>query len=107
MSFDVTRGDGRHYSVNLNGDSSLYNASEIYAHELGHVVERSHPKSDSWKTAWEAEASKLSDYATTNEHEGFAEFARLIWSTAANMTQSEVEQEFPLMSAEFKKYGYM
>lgn len=87
-------------------------AAEVYAHELGHAIDgpdhqiSNHPK---WQEAWAAEIgpaagaganARLSGYATKDTHEGFAEFARLVYGGTVPLDR--VENEFPRCSALIK-----
>jgi hypothetical protein len=66
-----------------NGNHAQKHAKSIYAHELGHVLDgrQEISKTEDWKLAWEKEIKpgQLTNYATTNPTEGFAEyFERMI-----------------------------
>lgn len=101
----IRRGAGAHGTASQS-------AAEVYAHELGHAIDgpdhqiSAHPK---WKEAWDAEIgpaagaganARLSGYATKDTHEGFAEFARLVYGGTVPLDR--VEKEFPRCSALIK-----
>jgi len=97
-------------SLHLDGDYSDNKyiqypqmRKEVYAHELSHAIDGFHEYSDSkeWFNAWMDEIHTpglmeqkfpLSRYATSNQHEGFAEFGRLVLTQAR-----QARDEFPKM----------
>lgn len=105
------------------GYAELKNYSEaarhIIAHELGHAIDgpnAEYSKSWEWTSIWVGEVGKagifgffkpkeapLSEYARTSKHEGFAEFARLLY--ASDRTPAEIEERFPRASKFFKDKG--
>jgi len=107
----------------LDGDRPGLKASGIYAHEIGHAIDWIRPReeevgggaihhrgrhissTDEWKAAFDAELKdkQLTDYASTNESEGFAEFTRYLFS---GLRPRAVREEFPKCYAVFKKHGY-
>lgn len=79
----------------------------VYLHEMAHAVDKGaggiSEKSD-WKKAWESEikGGSLTRYAGTDSGEGFAEFARVLYSKAVLL--DELEKHFPGVSNVFKRY---
>jgi len=82
-----------------------------YAHELGHAVDWGgngweHSGSKAWTAAFEREIgttpdkARLSKYATTSAHEGFAEFFRLVHGT--DVDRKVIEKRFPMASQYLK-----
>jgi hypothetical protein len=77
--------------VNLDEpDESHANRFHTYAHEFAHATDG--PKhelseTDEWRSAWDAEIKQgkipPSEYATTDQHEGFAEYARMVMTMPA------------------------
>ncbi len=51
----------------------------------------------------EIQDGQLSDYATTSEQEGFAEFCRLLYGSDAD--HSAIEEAFPKTFSFFKSQG--
>ena len=86
---------------------------ETYAHELGHVLDRDgrHTNTPEWAAAHAAEIATpdadgehpLTAYAATSLQEGFAEFARLLYSGAWDT--DDVAKTFPQASAYMKSQG--
>jgi hypothetical protein len=94
--------------LRVDGDSAGINRYDIYAHELGHALDFKHRHSNTpeWDEAWKEEINHpdkpLSNYATLDKHEGFAEYARLFG------TGQYIEAKlFPKCYACFKKWGYL
>ena len=58
-----------------------------------------------WQEAWKAELAdnQLTEYGSSCREEGFAEFARLCWST--DNRPKEIEAAYPLCYAVFKAHG--
>jgi hypothetical protein len=83
-------------------------AAGTYAHELSHAADanRRFSNTGDWRLAWMGEIvpnKPLSDYATTNPHEGWAEFGRLM--ADSRMSWSEKEKLFPQSFAVWRKNG--
>lgn len=99
-----------------------------YVHEMGHAIDRAlferevarksnyglHAKkayisnsSHAWATAFNKEIAgpggRLSGYAQTSRHEGFAEFARLVYHS--DVPLSTIESNMPLCTRLWKKWG--
>lgn len=85
-----------------------------YAHELTHGIDGpSHrfSQTPAWTQAWASEIgrlhqdapARLTRYAETNHHEGFAEFGRLIYGSDAS--PAVIESRFPKCSKVFKDNG--
>jgi hypothetical protein len=81
----------------------------VAAHEIGHALDVSDDRGTfdlsgdpEWIAAWRAEmgAGQLSNYARTDEVEGFAEFARHLWGAGAADTSA-----FPKCAAYFRRVG--
>lgn len=108
--------DGRH------GHSGKVPAASIYAHELGHAIDRGEDgtplsRSGEWMDAFEGEISHhdyaagrakegpppLSRYAATSAEEGFAEFARLVY--ASDVPHAQIREEFPRAVDFFRGQG--
>lgn len=57
---------------------------DIYAHEFAHAIDGKHKYSGrhSWKKIWQEELVEgyLTSYAATSQHEGWAEFGRLVFT---------------------------
>lgn len=95
-------------TLHLDGGSD---PKGYYTHELGHSVDwdgsarQKISELSSWKAAYESEINTpdkpLSDYATTDPGEGFAEFARLAWS---GKRPTDVAEAFPKCWEVFLKY---
>lgn len=73
--------------VDHGWDGSHEDAVHVYGHEFGHVLDQDNQLSrqPEWKAAWASEINRrgphgtpISDYATTNPSEGFAEFTRAL-----------------------------
>lgn len=91
------------------------NVHETYAHEISHAIDGpGFPLSGSqeWVDAWQREigftrpapgTARLSVYATSAPHEGFAEFGRLVYGT--NTNRSAIEKKFPMCAAYWKSQG--
>ncbi len=83
------------------------------AHELTHALDAAGngqnwwqlSTAESWKAAWRSDiqGGNLSDYATSNEVEGFAEFGRLLWGTDNGPELAQVY--FPRAFRVFQQYG--
>jgi hypothetical protein len=91
--------------MHVDGDFKPNNQTTagVYAHELGHAIDgpdAQASRSPQWQKAWEAEIKqgKLSKYATTDPSEGWAEFARAVYTE----DPKEVEKQFPQCAAIFK-----
>ncbi len=85
-------------------------AREIYAHELGHVIDGvgfTYSRDDDWHNAWKDEiatdATPLSEYAKKTPQEGFAEFSRLLLTGR----YKEARMEFPKCYAFWKAKGLL
>lgn len=91
---------------------SIRNIVGVYAHELAHSLDDWHIHSDSieWKDAYKSEINKrskpLSNYATTNASEGFAEFGRLLYG-APQADLKAAEKQFPKCFAFWRKRGFL
>jgi hypothetical protein len=94
-----------------------YTTAEVYAHEWGHAIDGpGHELSSTpeWHAAYTAEIDKgaksadglprLSKYAQTDTHEGWAEFSRLIYGGKVPLKQ--IEAEFPKCSQHWKDKGF-
>ncbi len=94
------------------------NAHETYAHEMAHAVDGpdfEHSHGEEWMAAWREEIGdvkpaptekpKLSRYATSAPHEGWAEFGRLVYGT--NTDHAKIAAKFPKCAAIWKKLGVM
>lgn len=75
-------------------------ARGVMAHELGHALDTVGGKfvfstTAAFKRCFRDEIAdgQLSDYATTNEQEGFAEFAQLLYGS--DTSREEIEEKFP------------
>lgn len=90
--FVSSRPGGESAALNVDGGSgtgSNNTAPEIYAHELGHVVNVGGRYSDDpeWISAHETDVLRnaaghiLSTYAWESPAESFAEFHRVLWDT--------------------------
>lgn len=83
----------------------------IYIHEQGHAIDGPNSLYSSkkeWKWAFSTEIVKkgknpLSNYAATQEDEGFSEFCRLVYS--GDISLDVIEEKFPICSQFFQKYG--
>jgi hypothetical protein len=105
----------RERSVALDGgikDDPELSTAAVYAHELGHALDRSATDSsyelsdtDEFREAFgrEIAAGQLSEYGATNRQEGFAEFARLLYGS--DVPRAEAEKQFPLTFAFFRAEG--
>lgn len=92
-----------------------YDPQGTLAHELTHALDSAVPdgrggwwqlsNTDGWKSAWrkDLQSGNLSDYATENEAEGFAEFGRLLWGTENGHELAQVY--FRRAYAVFQQYG--
>ena len=97
-------------------------AAQVYAHELGHSIDHGHKFSNSeeWKNIWTEEFSKsnkdradeffgkpvsykLTEYSTTDQSEGFAEFCRIVY--ASKVPHKQMKEDFPKTTEFFKKNG--
>ncbi|HVL13099.1 MAG TPA: LPD38 domain-containing protein [Gemmata sp.] len=104
---------GKFGQVNAGGEGT-------YAHEVGHIIDGPNYGLSStarWKQAYEAEirttpespVPKLTEYAGRDHfgkvgyHEGFAEFARLLYGS--NISTTRIAKEFPQSSKFFKDMG--
>ncbi len=94
------------------------NAHETYAHEMAHAIDGpgfEHSHSPEWVAAWKEEigdtapaagqSPKLSKYATSVSHEGWAEFGRLVYGTGTD--HAKIAKAFPKCAAYWKKIGVM
>jgi len=97
----------------LDGDRLSSTKKGIYAHEFGHVIDWQDgakpgriSDTSEWQTAYQDELKdkQLSDYGATHRSEGFAEFARLIYSEHSN---GEAKKSFPKCYAVFQQNGYL
>jgi hypothetical protein len=87
----------------------------VLAHEMAHAVDWSEPGSlngyyqisstPEWKRAWRVDLASgaLNTYATFEPEEGFAEFARLVWSVPGG--KEIAEREFPVAFKVFAGFG--
>jgi hypothetical protein len=90
-------------------------AAEVYAHELAHAIDGPGNVASSstlWQRAYEAEIGPRSDkgggprlcrYAQTDQHEGWAEFGRLVYGGRVPLV--EVERQFPQCTYIWKSAG--
>lgn len=87
-------------------------AGGTIAHEIGHALDQSDDRqyfdlSDTpeFRAVWAAEmkGGKLSNYARTDEQEGFAEFCRLLYGTPGG--DALARQHFPQSYAYFQRAG--
>ncbi len=97
------------------GESGHGTTAGIHAHELAHAVDGpAHELSGSpeWRQAFDAEIKhdkagggepKLTAYAGTQEHEGFAEFGRLLYGS--DLPTAQIRKVFPKSSAFFASQG--
>lgn len=92
----------------VNGDDP----QGTLAHELGHALDSSGlggyyqiSRSDEFKRAWHRELASgaLTDYAATDEVEGFAEFCRLLYGE--DHGRERAAQEFPQCYAVAQRFG--
>ena len=81
------------------------------AHELGHSLTFNDPNSDDyshtqeWTDAVKADAAAVSDYGSSNEDEGFAEFTQLVISSLGNSHDMQaIQTMYPHRWAAFEKY---
>lgn len=94
---------GGHMEVSANHPGTT-------AHEMVHIIDRGFSSHPEWKTAWQEEichpSKPLSDYATTEECEGLAEFGRLLWTQEDGKPcdMNEVAKTFPKCLAFWKKH---
>lgn len=94
--------------MDLLGTNQEETHRAVWSHELGHAIDGPmHELSSSaaWQEAFDSEigGGQLSNYATSNYQEGFAEFSRLAYGT--DMDQAEVKKQFPKCFAFFRKRG--
>jgi hypothetical protein len=85
--------------LHLDGGEEDRHIVELYAHEFGHALngpDRQISSSRAWREAWDQElhSNDLSPLAGTNPHEGFAEFARFLYS--GTVGKRDLERRFPL-----------
>lgn len=92
-----------------------YDPQGTLSHELTHALDSAVPdgrggwwqlsNTPDWKTAWrrDIQNGSLSDYATVNEAEGFAEFGRLLWGTENGHELAQAY--FPRAYRVFQQYG--
>jgi len=90
------------------GDGSHAKRSDIYAHELSHVVDfngRRWSDKAEWREAYleEIERGQLTDYATSSPHEAFAEFGRAV----ASKSLAEITLNFPKCVKVWKAFGLL
>lgn len=110
MTAEDKKGHGGRYGYK---DGTNMTAHEIYAHELGHVIDGptfSVSDSPEWQAAWQAEIrripmslaqAKLTAYGGTIPAEGLAEFSRLLYGSDVPLAQ--IKKDFPRASAVFEK----
>ncbi len=112
----VLNGDVKRRSADDIWHKDRENAHETYAHEMAHAVDGpkfEHSHSPEWVAAWKEEigdvapapgqAPKLSKYATSVSHEGWAEFGRLVYGTSTD--HAKIAAKFPKCFAYWKKIG--
>lgn len=108
-------GGGDYHGPHTWNDPKLY-LRHVYAHEIGHVIDGRDFKlshSDQWVGSWYLEIQKegkhggprLTRYAATESHEGFAEFCRILYSSDSSYSLGDVEKHFPHCSRFFKENG--
>jgi hypothetical protein len=101
--------DNKENTTHMNGGGPNHPLHHVYAHELAHAIDKNHRLSntDSWKNAFESDidlpSTPLSSYAKTNRSEGFAEFARAVYS--GDVPLKDIEASFPRASTVFKENG--
>lgn len=82
----------------------------IYAHELGHALDRGgrYSSSPAWKDAWEKDikGGRLSRYATTNPSEGFAEFSRALYGSHPSVLP-KLREKLPNCHRFFSELGFV
>lgn len=101
--------------MSLNS-SGRYPLKYTYAHEIGHAIDKSrgaepHSKSSEFGKAFALEIflpgkdgkPRLTEYAATQHKEGFAEFARLIYSGDHDL--KKVAKQFPMTTKYFQENG--
>lgn len=101
--------------LHLDGGGGNLSQHGIYTHELGHAIDNdNYSQQRPWEIAWRREIKPwkgtagdkvfpLSQYATTNASEGFAEFFRLMNSQPASVTR----EEFPMCWRVWKEWGFV
>lgn len=99
-------------TLTLDGGSDLgvradTTTAGVYAHELTHVIDHRwiHSNTTEWQKAFKAEIAggKLNRYASTDPHEGFAEFGRLVYSSKPE-ERAIAQKQFPQAYAYFKRW---
>ncbi len=107
MTLDGGSGGGSTKSTHENTTPGLY------AHELSHGLDQPDPVSGQrpsnsleWQAAFDAELKdgQVSQYATTNRAESWAEFGRMVYGT--DVDRSELAKRFPKCVAVWKEKGF-
>ncbi len=99
----------RNGTLHIDGNNSQMNAWQIYAHEIGHILDLNyrHSETPEWQAAWEEEINRewpmLSEYAKWDEAEGWAEATRMIIQHGPEAFGTV----FPKCLECFRKAGYV
>lgn len=93
-------------------DNGQMSAVGIFSHEIGHAIDTvdkkfSHSKTKEFKKCFAAEIAdgQITDYAATDEQEGFAEFCRLLYGSSVG--REEVVKKFPMTTGFFISKGLL
>lgn len=88
----------------LGAGSDSQTRRHVFIHEMAHAIDLAgkHSRTPGWKEAWESEITggALSEYATVSPAEGFAEFARMVYSPESRKI---AKQRFPKCHAYWVK----
>ena len=102
--------DGGFEDESYTDEEQRMTAKGIFAHEIGHALDTvnggySLSKTDDFQECFDSEIKngQLTEYATTDEQEGFAEFARLLYGS--DISREEIAAKFPQTLAFFKEKG--
>lgn len=102
--------DGGFEDEDYEDEDSRMSGEGILAHELGHALDTYNGKfvystSNAFAECFESEIAggQISDYAATDEQEGFAEFSRLLYGS--KIPREQVEEKFPMTYAFFEEKG--
>jgi len=100
-------GGGDSIWIRLNYTPPKSQISQVFAHELGHILDTNTlPTPEVWTWAIAQDAVAISSYGSSNQSEDLAEYSRLYWLTLGREAHDELEKVYPARTKVFKGLLY-